>query len=122
MRTTLLLAVFFICLSADTAIENELQNTTWKGTFNIPEPTEGFFVFKQDTVTVMVNDYALETMQFSTKGDTLSLTKISGDSSCGSDEGLYKYSVNGSSLKLQVLSDDCPDRSSGISTKKYVKQ
>ena len=121
MRNFLLILVFFTCLSADTTTENELENTTWKGTFYVPNATEGLFVFKQDTVMVMVNDYAMETMKFSTTGDTLSLKKISGDSSCGMDEALYQYTVSNNTLKLKMLKDDCPDRSSGIGTDGYVK-
>lgn len=123
MRTTLLLAVLlFVGLSADIPFGNELENTTWKGTFNIPEPTDGYFVFQKDTVRVMVNDYALETMLFATSGDTLSLKKVAGDSSCGTEEALYRFTISETGLTLKMLSDDCPDRYSGISKEEYIKQ
>ncbi len=122
MQNFLLILLFLIGLSADNLNKNELENTTWKGTFNIPDATEGLFVFKQDTVRVMINDYPLETMKFSTKGDTLILRKISGDSSCGMDDAFYQYTITDAVLKLKMLEDDCPDRSSGIGTEGFVKQ
>lgn len=122
MRNTLLLLVLFICISTGTTTVNELENTTWKGTFFTPDATDGLFVFKQDTVMVMINDYALETMAFSVKGDTLSLTKIMGDSPCGTEAALYLYKVTDDVLKLTMLKDDCAERSSGISTEGYVKE
>ena len=123
MRTIVLIFTFFICLSADTTADNALENTTWKGTFNIPDVTEGLFVFKKDTVTVMINDYAMEVMKYSVKGDTLSLTKLMGDSPCNTQNpGLYQFNVNGDMMTLKMLSDNCIERSSAISQEAYEKQ
>ncbi len=114
---TVLTVLFFI--SWHVPANNPLQNTQWTGIVNIPDPSAGIFVFKADTSLLYVGGNLIETSLYKVNGDTLKMVKVSGMSSCGSDTGYYKYSIQDSLLTITSQKDDCMDRSNAFSADGY---
>ena len=90
----------------------QLANTSWTGTFNIPDPSEMIVEFKTDTVNVIFKDRTfLESMKYQVNGDTLLLTKIDGESPCSFTEtATYKMETKDNKLFISALKDLCPER------------
>jgi hypothetical protein len=116
----LLIAVIIIGIGSTKA---QLANTSWKGTYKIPDPTELILQFKTDTLLLNdpVNGNIVETMNYKISGDTLTLIKISGSSSCNDEKGIYKISAKDDKLFLGLIEDSCYDRSSAMPDEPMVK-
>lgn len=55
----------------------QLQNTSWKGMCNLPDPTETVISLTKDTMTLNASDLGIEEiMAFRIKGDTLFIKKV----------------------------------------------
>lgn len=102
-------------------INAQLANTTWKGVFNIPQPTECIMQMKQDTFYVIYADgfdpdnmdlnTILETSTYKVNHDTLTIQKISGGSPCSSDIiGKYSFAIKNEVLYISVIDDECNPR------------
>lgn len=119
--TACLIALFFITLSANA----QLPESKWKGTLNIPSPAECLFEFKKDTVFLyLVADNSLiETMSYSTKGDSLFLTKVNGMSPCtGETKGVYRFEIKEDKLYIKPLSDDCQERLEAFTADAWIRE
>ncbi|MEO6820426.1 MAG: hypothetical protein ABI266_10275 [Ginsengibacter sp.] len=89
----------------------QIQNTSWKGVFNLPSPADCIFEFKTDTALLTMDGNILETSKLTVKGDTLTLQKLSGGSPCDADViGIYRFKINGDKLTLTVIDDACNER------------
>ena len=91
----------------------QLRNTSWKGTFTVPEETDLVLQFKKDSLLVTVPDgnETVEIMRYKINNDTLSITKLYGRSSC--DEGTaasYQISIKEKKLYVSPLKDNCDIR------------
>lgn len=80
----------------------QFSNTSWKGMYKVPDPTEMILQFKNDTLYLNdpVNGSVVEMMNYKISGDTLTLVKISGGSSCGDENGIYKVSIKDNKLSM----------------------
>lgn len=72
--------------------------------------------FKTDTLFLddPANGTIVEMMKYNISGDTLTLVKISGASSCGDEKGVYKLSIKDNKLYMAVINDDCYDRAAAM--------
>lgn len=106
----------FIFLGANN-INAQIQNTSWKGVFNVPSPQDGVFEFKADTVYVILFGDILETSKFKIIGDTLTLQKLSGGSPCDESViGIYHFKINDDKLLLTMIDDVCEQRAMALPT------
>lgn len=124
MRTIIMLlaitATISIAWQPKTA--EPLANTSWRGTLLVPDAMSALLTFTADSLKASINYEVIETMQYKTKGDTLFIHKLSGNSPCGSEEASYTYSVKDDVLVLKAIKDDCEIRSSAFSPEGYKKE
>jgi hypothetical protein len=69
-----------LVLLAIGSLKAQYANTSWKGTYYIPDATDMILQFKQDTLLLnyFEDGSNAEMMKYEMKGDTLIMTKISG--------------------------------------------
>jgi hypothetical protein len=112
-----------LVLLATASVKAQYENTSWKGIYMIPDPTELVLQFKQDTL--LLNYFAdgsnVETMNYTIKGDTLTMTKISGISPCEDIKGVYKLAIKNDQLFMTLIEDDCHERASAMPQQPLVK-
>ena len=116
---TLLIA--FIAYSSNA----QLSGTKWKGALNIQGGAMDVeFVFSNDTLDVVgtANNESIETMKYTLADSVLSLQKLYGSSPCDTTIGKYKYAIVRNELTLNLLSDDCSERSSAIGSNMQLKK
>jgi len=115
-----MIAIFMAC-----SVNAQFSNTKWKGTLDIDGGMNVVFQFKSDTLNV-VNAYDntnLETMKYEVDGKIMTIKKLYGESQCSeSTLGKYKYAIEKDEMKLNLISDDCYDRSNAIATLKLKKE
>ncbi len=115
--------ILFVCIVSISA-HAQLANTIWKDTLKLDNPTEVFFNFGKDTLTVTtVADSALvETMTYTVKDNVFIIQKVSGQSDCETSTlGKYKFEITGNEMLVTLVSDDCTDRSSVLDNTKFIR-
>ena len=119
----MMIALIATCMAC--TANAQLSNTKWKGTLDIDGGMNVVFQFKGDTLNV-VNAYdnsSLETMKYKVDGKIMTIKKLYGESQCSeSTLGKYKYAIVKDEMKLNLISDDCYDRSNAIATLKLKKE
>ncbi len=119
-----LLLIFIIIVSSN-SINAQLKNTSWKGVFTVPQPTECIMVLKEDTFFLVFAsgfnpnkidpDYILETSTYKIDLDTLTIQKVTGKSPCSEDIiGKYSFEIKNDMLYIQVMDDVCSQRASAF--------
>lgn len=90
----------------------QFANTSWKGDFYIPDPTEMVLQFRSDSLLLSYpGGSTFETMSFKINNDTMSILKLDGQSSCSySDTAMYKIWIKDKKLFVSPLTDYCQDR------------
>ena len=122
MKKMIPACALLLFISWCTTSQDPLQNTSWQGTFFTPDPTEGMMIFKTDTLKVMIGSELLETMTYTTMGDTLSIVKVAGMSPCSPEAGLYSYTMKADQLSLKPIKDACLERVGAFSSKGYDRK
>jgi hypothetical protein len=86
----LLVAITVVAIGSAKA---QFANTSWKGMYKVPDPTEMILQFKIDTLYFNdpANGNVVEMMNYKINGGTLTVLKISGGSSCNDEKGIYKF-------------------------------
>ena len=110
MRKLLMVLLFAVITQISTA---QISNTTWKGIFKVPDPTEMVLQFKADTLLVNTtdDDETVEAMKYTIKNDTISIIKIFGESDCSGDSlAICKILIKDDKLYISSIKDDCPQR------------
>ena len=119
----MMITLIVICMTC--TANAQFSNTKWKGTLDIDGGMNVVFQFKGDTLNV-VNAYdnsSLETMKYAVDGKILTIKKLYGESQCSeSTLGKYKYAIVKDEMKLNLISDDCYDRSNAIATLRLKKE
>lgn len=89
---------------------DSLSNTTWSGYLNLPDPYDATLKFTEDTLFVYLNTDLIETSLYSVKSDTLSITKLSGNSLCTDGVGKFAFEINKDMLMIVPITDLCEGR------------
>ena len=89
---------------------NELDNTSWTGLVNAPDPEDATLKFSADTLYVYINTQLIETSIYSVNLDTLTLVKATGLSPCLDEIGKYEFQINNDVLTVKPISDFCDAR------------
>jgi hypothetical protein len=121
MKNTLLLGIGLLLI---TALNAQLENTRWKTILHIPNPTGAILDFKKGKATIytVADSSIIETMSYTQKGNTVTLTKLSGQSDCSDGSpGQYSFTVNGDNMFCKLVKDDCQDRYTSIQNTKWMK-
>jgi hypothetical protein len=102
----------FISIATVSLVKAQFANTSWKGSFNIPDPTEMVLQFKSDSLLLNYPGGSnLETMSYKINNDSMFILKLNGQSPCSySDTAIYKVKVEDKKLFITSLTDGCPDR------------
>ncbi len=111
----------FVGLAFLAPTSEDLENTTWSGKINAPDPVDAEMVFRKDSLLTYIGPELIETTGFKIKGDTLVLQKISGLSSCDLQPADYRYTVKDDVLVLEALNDNCVDRKSAFPTEGFKR-
>ncbi|MFZ4059096.1 MAG: hypothetical protein ACOYKE_13215 [Ferruginibacter sp.] len=98
-----------------------LVNTKWEGSLNIPTEVNGGIEFKKDTMYIMYENNIVETMTYKEKGDSLFIQKVSGGSPCEAELGTYTFKIAYDILVLNLVQDNCSERSEAFSPAGYKK-
>lgn len=109
------------CLSMQAPKPEELSNSKWSGTLNVPHAIAVEMEFKKDSLFTYMGEELLETNSFQIKGDTLVLQKLSGRSSCDLLPAHYKYIIKDDILKIEALNDGCSERKDAFSPEGYKR-
>jgi hypothetical protein len=121
MKTIVLL---FLLTATCSIAKAQLTNTKWNGTMTVPDPLGVVLDFKTDVVDVIIGDSGevVETMAYTASADTLTLRKISGESSCDTTSvAKLKFAVAADKLSITPISDDCPLRAGSWTKDAFVK-
>ena len=117
MTTLLVVSLFWLQPTKDEV----LTNTNWSGILHAPDPVDAVLEFKTDSMFVYIGPELIETMTYAVKGDTLTLTKVSGSSPCDQQPVNYQYSVKDENLKLLALTDNCTERKNAFAPEGYKR-
>lgn len=104
--------LFFLLMIASSLSYGQFNDTRWKGTFNVPDPTECILVFSKDSMNLLSeNGDVLESMKYRVSGDTIYYVKLFGVSPCYYDtEAAYDFRIKENKLFLSAVKDDCEMR------------
>lgn len=123
MKRITLLSVLFT-LTFYTA-DAQIADTKWRGNLNIPDVVECILQFKKDTVIVLVaadQSFIVETMTYKLQNDTLTLTKVSGNSPCTETIGVYKCVLKEEKLYISPIKDECIERANAFLPEGLIKE
>jgi len=114
------LCMLFIAI----AVSAHLTRTVWKGAVKGDNPQSAILKFGKDTLVLYAADKTvIETMTYSVKANVLSITKVSGQSDCGTNStGKYKLTVAAGTMGMATMLDACNDRSTALDATKWIKQ
>lgn len=117
------LLILFLAIISSAGVAAQVTNTSWKGIFNIPDPTEMILQFKADTLLLNYpSGSTLEEMSYKINNDTLSIQKLEGQSDCNtSEDAIYKIVMKNKRLFISPLSDNCFSRLNAWSSKGLEK-
>ncbi len=104
---------FLLAMLVGCSVNAQLNNTKWKGIIKIEDAVNARFDFGKDTLVVrnLDENRVIETMLYSVKNQSFTLTKVSGQSDCdNSTIGKYTYQINNNSLTITLVEDACDDR------------
>lgn len=101
----------------------QMANTSWSGTFYVPDPAKMILQFKGDTLLLNFSTgNVLESMKYTISNDTLSIIKIEGQSPCDySTVATYKLTMKENKLFITPLKDDCSERAAAWPKDALVK-
>ena len=121
MKRLLAVCIISCCFQIANA---QLANTSWTGTIEAGGNTINV-LWKVATDTSYfygTDDNSLLDVSIITIQDgTLNLRKISGLSSCGSEDGLYTFEIKDNTLTIYLKKDDCPDRAAVLDKVSFTK-
>ena len=120
MSRIVLLAVL---LTLSGFAKSQIQNTRWERTLPIDGDVNSILDFRNDTAALytVADSSIVEVMSFSHTDSSITLVRLFGQSECDTLPGKYRYTIQGDSLTLTMLSDNCYDRSSVIDGTKWRK-
>ena len=79
MMKKIMILLFAFCSAI--GANAQFVNTSWKGQFNMPDPTPMILQFKTDTLCLNSPDNTpFETMSYKISNDTLTIRKLDGQS------------------------------------------
>ena len=116
--------VIFFCMLFAFTTKAQLENTSWSATFYIPDAMPMVLQFKTDMLVLKVAETGdnFEVMHYTIKNDTLSYTKISGNSDCGPEQkAVYKIEIKDDLLFLTVINDECEGRANATPAEGFKK-
>ncbi len=102
----------------------QLTNTKWTGVLTVPDAIDVVLDFKKDVVDVLISSSGevVETMAYTASTDTLTLRKVSGESSCDATSvAKLTFAVAADKLSITPVSDDCPLRAGSWTKDAFVK-
>ena len=102
----------------------QLKNTKWSGSLKGDNPRGAILDFGKDTLTVYssTGSELIETMTYTTSGQTVTLIKINGQSDCDeATPGTYQFSIKNDKVVFKLASDACTDRSSALDATEWTK-
>ena len=114
----------FLIILVSLTLQAQLANTKWKTTLIINNPVNAIFYFKADTLLLytVADSSMIETMKYTMDDTSFTLNKINGQSDCNNNvPGRYHFKLKGDFLLMDLISDDCYDRSSVINSTKWIK-
>ncbi|HWB28447.1 MAG TPA: DUF3471 domain-containing protein [Chitinophagaceae bacterium] len=116
-----LLAWLLLLIPAIT-LHAQLANTQWKSTVIIGNPVGVILDFKKDSCSLYTvgDSTIIEIMTYKATDTVLTVVKVEGQSDCDiTTPGKYRYNIQNNLLTLQLLADDCEDRSTVIADTKW---
>ena len=118
------ISILIIASFLFTSAMAQIENTRWKTKLNINGPLNTIIDFKKDMVSIytVADSTLIETMTYQHDDSSFTVFKTDGQSDCGSSTpGKYRYSIQGDSLMVELITDDCYDRYNTIENTRWKK-
>jgi hypothetical protein len=115
---------FLVIIFANVA-NAQLANSSWTGTINAGgNDINILWKLTADSSFFYNNDdnSLLDVATYKVQDSTLTIKKVSGLSSCGEEEGSYRFVITTDEMKLYLLKDDCNDRSEVLDNSKFSRK
>lgn len=109
-------AVLIFSLFGSAAAFAQYSNSAWEGLYKLPEETKMILRFTTDSLLLQEPSTGenFEVMHYTVKNDTLTFYKVSGNSNCADEKGVYKLAIKDGQLFMTLINDDCPGRADAI--------
>ncbi len=118
------IALLLFLTATSSMASAQLTNTKWTGVLTVPDAIDVVLDFKKDVVDVLISSSGevVETMAYTASADTLTLRKVSGESSCDATSvAKLTFAVAADKLSITPVSDDCPLRAGSWTKDAFVK-
>ena len=116
----LLICLLFI--TSALASKAQLANTKWMGTMMVPDEQKVSLAFKKDTLFIMIDDEAVESMTYTIKDNTIIANKFDGKSPCELGPFTLTFSVKDNQLFIKDTSDTCDERLHAWTATPFIKE
>lgn len=116
---------FVILAAFGSTVQAQFTGKKFRGYANAPDPMEMIMEFKNDTLNMyLAADFRLvETMSYSLQGDTMTISKLFGQSPCkNGTSGLYKMVLEENKLFITPIKDECTDRFYAFNKDPWIKE
>jgi hypothetical protein len=118
--------VLILAIVGTLSAKAQLANTKWAGNMSVPDDVSVVLQFKADSLLLIIkprgeNEFVGETMTYSLKDSTITLSKVSGNSPCGEDKFTVKYTIKDQQLFIKPLTDPCDARVGSWPKEPFVK-
>ena len=116
------LLICLILLTSAFISKAQLANTKWSGTMMVPSEQKVILAFKKDSLFIMIDDMAVESMTYSINDSTITANKFDGKSPCDIGPFTLKFLLKGNQLFIKDISDSCNERLSAWTVDPFIKQ
>jgi len=116
------LLICLILLTGTFVSKAQLANTKWTGTMMVPGEQKVTLAFKKDSLFIMIDDMAVESMTYIAKDSTITATKFDGKSPCDLGPFTLKFLLKGNQLFIKDVADNCPERLNAWTADPFIKQ
>jgi hypothetical protein len=118
------LTLLFAIVTFSSSLFAQPENTRWKARLDINGPINVIFDFKKDSAFLytVADSTMIEFMSYVKTDTSFTLLKIGGQSDCDNiTPGKYSFRLDNDTMYIQMITDDCPDRSSVINNSRWTK-
>ncbi len=121
LKKIFILITILFCIQK---INAQLANTSWSGTFKVPDDMPMIIEFKTDSLLAILpdNNQVVETDKYKLSNDTLFMTKLEGESDCDTTGATYKIAIKDGKLFVTPINDPCSQRASAWPVDGMIKQ
>ena len=116
------LLICLVLITSAFVSKAQLANTKWSGTMMVPAEQQVTLTFKKDSLFIMIDDMAVESMTYAVKDSIITATKFDGKSPCDLGPFTLKFLLKGNQLFIKDIADKCTERLNAWTSDPFIKQ